>query len=212
MIKHHSCDLEKLISPVKKISLADGREILGITKDFGTIDSKADGSPVTLADRLSHDTIFSALSSLTPDIPIISEEGDPSYENVKSASLSTYWLVDPLDGTKEFIKGLGEYTVNIALIERARPILGVIHAPTKEVIYWAADKMGAWKKESTGKITPLHGRGTRNPITAIISRSHPSPKTEVFLDRLKVKRIIRHGSSLKICAVAEGAADIYPRF
>lgn len=150
MDKNHTYDLEKLISPMKKISLAAGRKILETTENFGTITSKVDGSPVTLADRLSHDAIFSALSSLTPDIPIISEEGDPSYENVKSASLSTYWLVDPLDGTKEFIKGLGEYTVNIALIERARPILGVIHAPAKEVIYWAADKMGALGNNSAG--------------------------------------------------------------
>ncbi len=172
------------------------------------VSAKADGSPVTGADRASHQVIVPALEKLTPEVPVISEE---SSEERPDAVNGMFWLVDPLDGTKEFIKGLPEYTVNIALISDGEPILGVVHIPTSGESYYAAKEAGAWKQTGEGEPQRIQAGRDGAELVAVASRSHMSDETRAFLDRLSVQEIIRRGSSLKMCSVAEGVADIYPR-
>ncbi|MBS3764206.1 MAG: 3'(2'),5'-bisphosphate nucleotidase CysQ [Planctomycetes bacterium] len=202
--------LDKLIPSLKDIARDAGAETHRIAQGPVEADRKADGSPVTRADRASHRIIVPALERLDPSLPIISEEGDLPEPGI-DAFPDQFWLVDPLDGTKEFLKKNGEYTINIALIERGIPILGVIYAPALDGLYWAAAGMGAQKQEAGEK--PRRIMGSREgPFTAAISRSHASPEVESYLERLGVEEIVRCGSSIKLCAVAEGKADIYPRF
>jgi 3'(2'), 5'-bisphosphate nucleotidase len=203
--------LRKLLEEVKKISFAAGRKILESAMKTGSVDYKEDGSPVTDADIASHDEILSGLNKLEKDLPVVSEEDDLDTFRNDCKSSEYYWLVDPLDGTKDFIKGNGEYTVNIALVHGDSPILGAIYAPALDVLYYAAQKCGAWKDSHDNPAKPLTGSGSKTPLTAVISRSHPSAETSAFLSRYKIKRTIKAGSSLKICLVAEGTADIYPR-
>ena len=199
-----------LLDASKAIARRAGRAILEIASDIGDVQAKEDGSPLTRADRASHDAIEAGLATLQPPCPVISEEGDLA--DVDSKSAGVFWLVDPLDGTKEFVRGLGEYTVNIALIEQARPILGVIYVPASDALYYAADGAGAWKADPGRQPRQISANQCTQPTTAVVSRSHLSAETEEFLARIGVTDLARHGSSLKICAVAEGAADIYPRF
>ncbi|MHC4759641.1 MAG: 3'(2'),5'-bisphosphate nucleotidase CysQ [Planctomycetota bacterium] len=174
------------------------------------VNIKEDGSPLTRADTASHTTIEAGLKELEPLLPIISEEGD--LENATKVNLEVFWLIDPLDGTKEFVKGLDEYTVNIALIENSVPILGVIYVPVSETLYYAAKGVGAWKIDKDKSAVEIHTSDGDKMQTAVVSRSHLSEQTEEFLSKIGVSDIIQHGSSLKMCSVAEGAADIYPRF
>ena len=157
----------------------------------------------------SHRAIIEGLARLAPSFRVLSEEGDLTA--VESGSWETYWCVDPLDGTKEFIAGSGEYTVNIALVQEARPILGVIHIPASRVTYWAAAGSGAWKCDRGARPSRIRPARCDRPRSAVVSRSHLSPETDSFLSRLGITDVLKRGSSLKICAVAEGAADIYPR-
>jgi len=192
--------------------------------DFG-IERKADNSPLTRADKASHDMIMEALSC-TP-FPILSEEGkDIPY--AKRAKWKTLWIVDPLDGTKEFIKQNGEFTVNIALVENGIPVLGVIYVPFRKELYYASEQTGAykitgidWDKQlpfADIKRLAVHLPFTsgHQGIVVVASRSHQSKETELFIESLKKQgkpvTLISSGSSLKICLVAEGSADVYPRF
>ena len=175
-----------------------------------TVQIKGDGSPVTLADRAAHKVIMQGLNGLDPLLPVISEEGD--LEGVESVRYPQFWLVDPLDGTKDFLAGLDEYTVNIALIEEGVPIMGVVVAPALGTAYFGSRGLGAYRQtggSSAGRIfctTKDSGR-----IRAAVSRSHSSQSTEDYLDRLGAGETIRSGSSIKLCLVAEGTADVYPR-
>jgi len=195
------------------------------------IEEKADKSPLTLADRRSHEVIVSYLTTF--DIPILSEEGrDIPYQDRNN--WDTYWLIDPLDGTKEFIKKNGEFTVNIALIRQNKPVAGVIYVPDRDTLYFASTEIGAYKADSpqvTGLsdsdpdqgLTDLIGLSTRLPIdqsskrpyTIAGSRSHATPELEAVVERKRREHgeveFIAAGSSLKLCLVAEGRADIYPR-
>lgn len=174
-------------------------------------EKKADDSPLTLADRASHAHIAAALAELTPEIPVISEEGElPSPE--ERAGWERFWLVDPLDGTKEFIKQTGEFTVNIGLIENGVPTLGVVHAPAVKMTYWA-DESGAWKQAgSDGAVRIEAGRYSPNSApTLVASRDHAGPAVAALVDRHPTATLRSMGSSLKFCLVAEGAADIYLR-
>ncbi|MBS3763936.1 MAG: 3'(2'),5'-bisphosphate nucleotidase CysQ [Planctomycetes bacterium] len=202
--------LDKLIPSLKDIARDAGAEAHRIAQGPVEADRKADGSPVTRADRASHRIIVSALEKLAPSLPIISEEGDLPKPG-RDTFPAQFWLIDPLDGTKEFLKKNGEYTINIAVIEDSAPVLGVIYAPALDGLYWAAVGMGAWKQEAGEK--PMRIMSSREgPFTAAISRSHASPEVESYLGRLGVEEVVRCGSSIKLCAVAEGKADIYPRF
>ncbi len=174
--------------------------------------TKADSSPVTDADLAAHHHIAQRLRALDPDTPIISEEATAAeYETRKR--WRRFWLVDPLDGTKEFVRGSDEYTVNIALIHDQEPVLGVVCIPGKNLGYYAAKGRGSWRQEGSNppvrifSSVPDLSRG----LTVVESKSHPSEALASYLKDLPVKQPISAGSSLKFCLVAEGAADIYPR-
>jgi 3'(2'),5'-bisphosphate nucleotidase len=195
------------------IALAAGDAAMAHYRPGVAVSLKADSSPVTAADRAAHAVIAGELARWDPAIPIVSEEGSIPAAAVR-ASWTRFWLVDPLDGTKEFIGGNGEFTVNIALIEDGVPTLGVVAAPARGLVYYAGSGLGAWKRSAAGppsRVTsrpPLPGHALR----VVESRSHPSPELESYLATIPVAERIAIGSSLKLCLVAEGAADVYPRF
>ena len=198
------------ITELKDIARSAGQAITRIRGGGGQVEKKADGSPVTEADKTSHRIITDRLEVLSPSYPIISEEGDT--DKAVGQDSSRYWLVDPLDGTKEFVKGLPEYTVNIALVEDGDPILGVILIPESGVLYHAVHNKGAWKSEpGASSAQRINVSSNTEELTAVISRSHSGEETQRLLDELDVENTKKRGSSLKICAVAEGAADVYVR-
>ena len=173
---------------------------------------KGDKGPVTAADHAAHGVILRALTEWDVSVPVISEEGDiAGYETRRT--WRRFWLVDPLDGTKEFIQRNGEFTVNIALIDTGIPVLGVIYAPALDLMYYAGDGLGAWKQEKNGTPQRITSRPPRPEHGLVVaeSRSHPSPELEEYLKTVRVERRVQAGSSLKFCWVAEGKADIYPR-
>jgi len=206
-------DLEKLLMMAQEAALKGGEEILKVYhSDRFEVEFKGDQSPLTLADRNAHVAICDLLSE--SGIPILSEEGkEIPYKERKN--WHRLWIVDPLDGTKEFIKRNGEFTVNIALIENGKRILGVIYVPVKDQLYTGAIGIGAQKKEN-GKVIQMPIEQEKRKYRAVGSRSHMSVETEKFFDDLKTRHgeveIVTMGSSLKICLVAEGTADVYPRF
>lgn len=201
--------MNSLLEQAGQIARQAGNAILPIAAEVGEVVEKADGSPLTRADLASHNIIEAGLNDLRPSFPVLSEEGD--LDDFQTGQWRTFWCVDPLDGTKEFVKGLDEYTVNIALVEDAVPVLGVIYVPANGVLYYAARGLGAWKVEPDAEPAPISAAKCECPHSAVVSRSHLSAETERFLAEMGVTEVIRHGSSIKICAVAEGRADIYPR-
>ncbi|GDX07434.1 3'(2'),5'-bisphosphate nucleotidase CysQ [Buttiauxella selenatireducens] len=168
---------------------------------------KLDDSPVTAADIAAHTIILKGLQALTPEIPVLSEEDPQTWETRQH--WQRYWLVDPLDGTKEFLKRNGEFTVNIALIEQGKAVLGVVYAPVLNVMYSAAEGK-AWKEEN-GTRNQIHVRDARPPLV-VISRSHGDDELKEYLHQLGEHQTTSIGSSLKFCLVAEGQAQLYPRF
>jgi 3'(2'), 5'-bisphosphate nucleotidase len=205
-----------MISTIKiafllKLARQAGDEILRIYdhSDFSkVVDFKDDESPLTMADKASHEVIQAALLKEYQDIPVISEEGEPVDYAVRK-NFNRFWLVDPLDGTKEFIKRNGEFTVNIALIENRNPVLGVIYVPVKDIMYWS-DGVNAWKDENGVKKQLTVSHKTKG-LTAVRSASHASPEEDAVLNQYDVQHTISRGSSLKFCMVADGTADIYYR-
>lgn len=178
---------------------------------------KADDSPLTEADTASHRIIDSLLHSEFPDLPVLSEESANIAPYQSRRHWNRYWLVDPLDGTKEFIKRNGQFTVNIALIDRGRPVAGVVYAPARDWMYWGAEGSGAHKALAEGEAQAIQcGHASESGrLRVVASSSHSSPETEAYLRTLRLRyseiELIAMGSSLKICLVAEGAADLYPR-
>jgi 3'(2'), 5'-bisphosphate nucleotidase len=196
------------------ITLAEeaGRAILSVydQKDVG-ITFKAGESPLTRADMASHHLILAGLKALTPDLPVLSEESK-SVAYQERQKWNTYWLVDPLDGTKEFIGRNGEFTVNIALIQNGHSIVGVVHAPALNLTYYAAQGEGAFRQK-WGE-NPVEIRVNAEPVDklkVVASRSHISAALKHFLGKLDSYQCLNMGSSLKFCLVAEGSADLYPR-
>ena len=176
------------------------------------VSQKGDKGPVTAADHAAHGVIVPALESWDPSIPVISEEGElPGYEVRRT--WRRFWLVDPLDGTKEFIQRNGEFTVNIALIENGEPVMGVVFAPALDLMYYAARSLGSWKVEAGSPAVRIFSSPPAPDQGLVVaeSRSHPSAELEAYLQTIKVARRVQAGSSLKFCWVAEGKADIYPR-
>jgi 3'(2'), 5'-bisphosphate nucleotidase len=203
------------------IDKIDTKEVVAIARQAGEavmqiygrdfkVDFKEDNSPLTEADLKSNEIICDALTRLYPSIPILSEENKTvAYKERKKWEY--YWCVDPIDGTKEFIKKNGEFTVNIALVFKDTPVLGVVYAPALDAIYYAKKGEGAYKN---GQKLPLHvNADPKERMTVVASKSHLSNETQDFIDTLDTKKVhtISKGSSLKLCMVAEGAADIYPR-
>jgi len=201
----------RFLAPVRELARQAGERILEIYNTDFAVEAKDDKSPLTAADMASHDTIVAGLKALTPDIPLLSEE-DAGIPFEERASWRRYWLIDPLDGTKEFIKRNGEFTVNIALIEDGAPVLGVVHVPVSGVTYAACKGQGAIKHVPGEGERPIQVRKLgAGPVAVVGSRSHRGDSLNAFLDKLGDHEIVSMGSSLKICLVAEGAADIYPR-
>lgn len=197
---------------ILQIARKAGDKILEIYNDAELskiVDNKADNSPLTLADKASNKIIIEGLNALELNYPILSEE-EAHAPFGERKSWSTFWLVDPLDGTKEFINRNGEFTVNIALIENGKPIFGVIYVPVTDVMYWGNEK-GAFIQRGDSNVEALKvNKSTKNRI-AVRSKSHASQEEEVVLERYDVTDSISVGSSLKFCMVAEGKADMYYR-
>jgi len=173
---------------------------------------KEDRSPVTLADEAAHEILVSGLREIDSDTPVISEEAEAASADDRR-SWRRFWLVDPLDGTKEFLKRRAEFTVNVALIEDGEPVLGVVLAPALDLLYWAVKGEGAWREEKGKPAERIYSTPAApgTPLTIVESLSHPSPELEEYLKTISVARRVKAGSSLKFCWVAEGRADIYPR-
>lgn len=201
-------NIEKIVA----IAVAAGQEILAVyQKNNLTQYAKIDHSPLTAADIASHQLIVRQLQKLTPEIPILSEESAAIPWQVRK-SWRRYWLIDPLDGTKEFIKRNGEFTVNIALIDNHEPVLGVVHAPALDTT-WTGEKNSPAIKTQAGKQKIIHVKQhiPGKPWKVVGSRSHASNGLKTFLANLGSYELIVMGSSIKFCLVAEGEADIYPR-
>ena len=204
-------DLKTLLDGAVALSKLAGERIMTIyNQDFSVV-RKDDNSPLTEADMAAHAVIDDGLEALTPEYPLLSEESaDIPFED--RARWEYYWLVDPLDGTREFIKHNGEFTVNIALIHAHRAILGVVYAPALSLCYYAAEGLGAYKQEADKPPVPIQVQShRRDKLIVAGSRSHRGESLDRFLEKLGDYDLLSMGSALKSCLVAEGAADIYPR-
>lgn len=197
---------------LNRIARDAGAAIMEIyARDFEVM-TKQDQSPLTEADLASHQCIINALAEHFPDIPVLSEESKGiDYEQRRD--WERFFLIDPLDGTKEFVKRNGEFTVNIALIEDGRPVAGVVFAPVPDTLWFAADELGAWRSQNGGEAKPIAaGRfESLSGLRIVGSRSHPSTSMQAFLDELPEHELLAMGSSIKLCAVADSGADVYPR-
>lgn len=201
--------IKQLTQIAIKAARSAGMEIMKVYRsaDFG-VEYKGDDSPLTKADKAAHHAILGYLRET--NLPVLSEEGrDVPYEERKNWEY--FWMVDPLDGTKEFIKKSGEFTVNIALIHKGRPVLGVLYAPVMDWMYWANQEEGAWKQERKEEVHQLKVSEGNNIETIVVSLSHQNKETKQFIKDYPETGIISMGSSLKFMLVAEGKAQLYPR-
>ncbi|MEZ7839017.1 MAG: 3'(2'),5'-bisphosphate nucleotidase CysQ [Flavobacteriales bacterium] len=204
-------DFEMLLELAKNAALQAGKEILKVynSDDFG-VESKSDESPLTKADKAAHYKIVELLED--SNLPILSEEGTevPFEERSK---WGYFWMVDPLDGTKEFIKRNGEFTVNIALIHKGSPVMGIVYTPVVDELFYAHNTIGAYKVDSLGvhKLNPSAPENLTG-LRVVASRSHLNEETKSFMDQLLNPAIVSMGSSLKFLAIADSKADVYPRY
>lgn len=204
---------DELIESVIRISKEAGRAILDVyessSSDF-EIQIKSDDSPLTKADLAAHKIITQALQQNTPNVPIISEESvDIGFEQRKE--WQRFWLVDPLDGTKEFIRRNDDFSVNIALVSEHKVIFGLVYIPVFNLCYWAAEGRGAYVREGDMQ-REVSVKNVSDPMKIVVSRSHGSPKLAEFIKKIPEHEMLNRGSALKICMIADGQADIYPRF
>ena len=206
-------DLNALLAEATRLALLAGAEIMTFYKGDMDVRKKSDASPVTAADEAAEALILPGLRAATPDIPVVAEEEMSDGKQVDVGD-APFWLVDPLDGTKEFVAHRDEFTVNIALIVDSRPALGVVYAPALDVTYDAAGPGTATVKRADGPVTPIATRAVpADGMTVIGSRSHANTeKIDALLKTLTVADFVSAGSSIKFCLVAEGKADLYPRF
>jgi len=203
-------DLERLLTDVAVAARKAGAAIRRHYEGEFAVDRKADGSPVTAADHASEAVMIHELQRLTPEIPVVSEE-QVEAGKIPDVSGGRFWLVDPLDGTKEFVKRNGEFAVVVGLIIDFKPVAGVIYAPILDTLY-AGGEGGAWR-EKAGRKEPISARAAATDgLVVAISRSHTSEKFEAYLSTLSLKGRVLCGSALKFGILAAGEADIYPRF
>ena len=204
-------NLPQLIDPVVSLAAQAGKAILEVYATDFDVQAKDDQSPLTQADLASHHMIMQGLAKLTPDIPVISEEaGLPDFD--ERGQWNPYWLIDPLDGTKEFVKRNGEFTVNIALIEDHQAVFGVVHVPVRNSTYSGCRGVGAELRTNGEEPKPIGvARESATPVRVVGSRSHRGASLDQFLQNLGDFEMHPTGSSLKFCLIAEGAADVYPR-
>jgi 3'(2'), 5'-bisphosphate nucleotidase len=203
---------QDLLERVAAIARRAGREILEIYAS-GELAArpKADASPITAADLRAHRLILQSLHELTPEVPVLSEEAVHT-SFAQRSQWRRYWLVDPLDGTREFLSRNGQFTVNIALIEGHAPALGVVHVPVTDISYRGLPGVGAWRERAGTAAEEIHVAARAGaPLRVVGSRSHRGDSLDAFLARVGPHELLPVGSSLKFCMVAEGAADVYPR-
>ncbi len=204
-------ELQQFIEPVVEMAIESGDAILEVYATDFDVQEKDDSSPLTQADMASNRRIEQGLRALTPNIPVLSEESAlPAF--AERSQWETYWLVDPLDGTKEFVNRNGEFTVNIALIEKNRPVFGVVHIPVHNKTYFGCAGYGAELRDAGAESRKIRvAEKSAEPVRVVGSRSHGGSSMDGFLENLGEYEMHPMGSSLKFCLVAEGAADIYPR-
>lgn len=204
-------NLTEYVEPLVALARQAGDAILEVYATDFDVQAKDDDSPLTQADMASHRVIDAGLRALTPDIPVISEEsGLPEY--AERSQWDRYWLIDPLDGTKEFVKRNGEFTVNIALIEKHRPVLGIVHVPVQNKTYTGCEGAGSAVIVADGEPESIQvAAASATPVRVVGSRSHRGASLDAYLEALGAFEMLPMGSSLKFCVVAEGKADIYPR-
>jgi len=204
-------DLHRLLLDVTALAREAGRSILKVYASSFTVAEKSDRSPLTEADLQSERLILAGLRRLAPEIPVLSEESAEVPWSTRAA-WDWLWVVDPLDGTREFVQRNGEFTVNIALVHARRPVLGVVHAPALERDYYAGEGLGAFRSdaETAGRAIRVARCGP-GPVRIVGSRSHRGSSLDGFLARVGSHEFVEVGSSLKLCLVAEGLADVYPR-
>ena len=188
-----------------------GEAVMRIYGGEFSVAQKSDDSPLTLADLESQRVILAGLGTLTPDIPVLSEESAQAPWSERR-TWPELWVVDPLDGTREFVKRNGEFTINIALVVAHEPVLGVVAAPALGILYWGAAGLGAFRVQQGGAAAAIRVSRPHAPIRVVGSRSHASANTAAYLRRLQGHVTKGVGSSLKFCMVAAGDADLYPRF
>lgn len=203
-------DAGRLIGQLERISLEAGAAIMRVYAAAINVAYKTDSSPVTDADRLAEQIILKRLAEIAPETPVLSEEA--ASEGKAFVPSTEFFLVDPLDGTKEFIGRNGEFTVNIALIRSGAAVAGAVYAPALGRLYLGAKSLGAWRIDDGGARKNIAARRPSGGLVAVASRSHRSPETDDYLRTLDVASFAEAGSSLKFCLIAEGTADIYPRF
>jgi 3'(2'), 5'-bisphosphate nucleotidase len=207
---------QQIATELCNLSELAGDAIMAVyeSDDFETR-QKEDDSPLTAADLASNKVLVEGLEVLTPGVPVLSEESKEIAFDERS-TWKTFWMVDPLDGTKEFIKRNGEFTVNVALIHEGKPVMGIVHAPDLHATYWGFEGGGAFKKTRLESRPIFVGDSLRDPVTVVVSRSHLRDRDKAFIARLEQAHgevdTAPTGSSLKLCLVAEGGADVYPRF
>lgn len=201
-----------LLDAVKGIARRAGHAILEVYGTDFQARAKDDASPLTEADLAAHRLILDELGRLTPSLPVLSEESASEIAAEERLAWSRYWLVDPLDGTKEFVARNGEFTVNIALIDAHRPVLGVVHIPVSDTTYSGIPGEGAWRESHERAPSPISVKRIARPVLRVLgSRSHGSPRLAEALDKLGPHELRSAGSSIKLCLVADGSADLYPR-
>jgi 3'(2'), 5'-bisphosphate nucleotidase len=204
-------DLAELARRLMPTVASAGAAILRVYDGAFAVEHKVDDSPLTLADLDSQRIILEALSKLTLDVPVLSEESAQApWEERRHWRES--WVVDPLDGTREFVKRNGEFTVNIALVVDHEPVLGLVSAPARGLLYWGAAGVGAFSRHADEPEVAIHAVPPQRPLRVVGSRSHASSDTSAYLSRIGDHVLTGIGSSLKFCLIAEGKADLYPRF
>ncbi len=207
-------NLAGLIQPVTQMAQEAGHRILELFRSEGLgVDYKSDRTPVTEADHAAHVHIVAGLTRLTPAIPVLSEESDPQQHRMRRSDWDWHWLVDPLDGTREFVRGGEEFTVNIALIRSERPVLGVVYAPAMQELYSAYEGGGAfYSGTGSGALDVIRvTQPASAPFRVLASRSHAASALELYVGAMGVTRRRAIASSLKFCRIARGDADVYPR-
>jgi len=203
---HYSSVLPDVI----KVADEASDKVLHIYQSDFKVNYKADDSPITAADTAAHEIITRGLRRISRDIPILSEEGkDIPWEERKH--WRRFWLVDPVDGTKDFTQRTGEFTVNIAMIEDGEPVMGVVIAPALRKAYWGVVGEGAHMRDRTGRVHRLRVAEPKDVKRVVASKNHLNAETRAFIDKLGEHELVQAGSSLKFCRIAEGHADIYPR-
>jgi 3'(2'), 5'-bisphosphate nucleotidase len=200
-----------LLPAVLDAVAAASTAILEVYAGGHDVEYKADESPITRADRAAHEILAARLARIAPSIPVLSEEAEAAHDRTVRGAWRQLWLVDPLDGTKEFISRNGEFTVNVALVRDHRPVLGVVAAPALGLTYYAAEGEGAFRREDGAGAEPIHVRPAADPLVVVGSRSHRGDSLDAVLAKLGSHELRPMGSALKFCLVAEGSADFYPR-